>query len=135
MAARADEIARSLVGIPFRPQGRDPATGVDCAGLAILCFHLPATVGRTDYRLRGKHGDELVTVAKRHFRRVSRNKARPGDLLMFRVADDQFHLGVKTERGLIHADAGLRAVIERPGEAPWALVGIFRRRVRQVKAG
>ena len=54
--------ALALVGVPFRPQGRSAADGLDCAGLALAAFELPADLVRNDYRLRGRHRARLGCV-------------------------------------------------------------------------
>ena len=131
MAAFHATRARSLVGTPFRAQGRDVEHGLDCAGLAIAVFGLPPKLGRTDYRLRGDHRAELTRHLAGPFRRLSRRQARPGDLLMFDVAQDQLHLGVMTDAGLVHADARLRRVVETPGQPEWPMIGVYRLRVRK----
>ena len=50
-----------------------------------------------------------------------------GDLLMMRTGPGQLHLGIWTGAGLVHADAGLRRVVERPGAPPWPVLGCWRR--------
>lgn len=129
MAVIHAERARALVGVPFRAQGRDPATGLDCAGLVIAAFELPTDLGRTNYRLRGEHFGELMNALAGPFRRVGRGKARAGDLLLLRVADDQAHLAVLTNAGFVHADARLRRVVETPGEPEWQMAAAYRKRV------
>lgn len=134
MAMSFDERARALVGLPFRAQGRSAASGVDCVGLTLEVYQLdPATV-RDDYRLRGDHLDELRRCLVGPFRRIGRRRAQTGDLLLFAAGERQYHLAIKTVAGLVHADAGLRRVVERPGVAPWPLLAVYRRRVRVRKA-
>lgn len=135
MANRDAERARRLVGTRFRAQGREPRTGLDCAGLAIEAFRLPAERFRRDYRLRGDHRHELDTALERDFRRVPRTQRRPGDLLMLAVAADQLHLAIRTDAGFVHADAKHGKVVETPGEPRWKTVAVYRRRARAVKAG
>jgi cell wall-associated NlpC family hydrolase len=120
--------ARALVGVPFRAQGRDPARGLDCVGLALAACGMPADLVRADYRLRGDHRAEVLHGMLRHFRRVGRRQRRVGDLLLMTVAADQMHLGVLTANGFVHADARLRKVVETPGEPGWPVIGIYRRR-------
>ena len=133
MAAVDAERARALVGVPFRPQGRDPEQGLDCVGLCLAAFRLPSEGVRHDYRLRGDYRDEARAALLRYFRRVSARQRRPGDLLMLAVADDQLHLAVSTGAGFVHADARLRQVVETPGEPEWPLIGTYRRRVRRAR--
>lgn len=124
--------ARALVGVRFRAQGRDPATGVDCAGMAIAAFGLHHAQFRRDYRLRGDHRRELETALARDFRRVSRRQCRPGDILVLGVASDQLHLAIKTRDGFIHADAKLGKVVETPGDPRWEVIAAYRRRGREL---
>ncbi|MBA2467042.1 MAG: C40 family peptidase [Sphingomonas sp.] len=135
MAKSYADRARALVGTPFRVQGREAATGLDCAGLIIVTFGLPSAQFRRDYRLRGDHRLELARVIALHFRRMPRAQGRPGDLLMLSVARDQLHLAVQTDAGFVHADAGIGTVVETPGTPKWKTVAVYRRRARQRKAG
>ena len=127
------ERARALVGTRFRPQGRDPRMGVDCLGLLICVFDLAGEPIRRDYRLRGDHRRELLASFQAHFRRVRPSCQRPGDVLLMRVAPDQFHIAITTGRGFVHADARLGMVVETAGPPKWPTVAIFRRRVRQAR--
>jgi cell wall-associated NlpC family hydrolase len=129
------ERARALLGVRFRAQGREAATGVDCAGLAILAFGLEREMFRRDYRLRGEHRRELAAVVIEHFRRVSRRRRQPGDLLLLQVAPEQLHLAIVTPNGFVHADAGLGKVVETPGTPPWRVLAAYRRRVRARRKG
>jgi hypothetical protein len=126
------EAARALVGCRFRPQGRDARLGLDCVGVIVTCFGLPADCVRRDYRMRGLHRAETEGGLKRFFREVARTQARPGDVLLLRVADDQLHLAVRTGRGFVHADARLGKVVETPGCLVWPVVSAWRRRTRQI---
>ena len=119
--------ARALVGTRFRPQGRDPRHGLDCVGLALAAYRLPAARG--DYALRGTARAAVEESLRPWFRRVSRSEARDGDLLLVRAAVDVLHLGIRSGAGMIHADARY-GVVERPGALPWPLLAVFRRRVR-----
>jgi murein DD-endopeptidase / murein LD-carboxypeptidase len=127
------ERSRALLGTPFRAQGREAKTGLDCVGLAIVAFRVDAEQFRRDYRLRGDHRHELLAALREHFRRVSRRRRRPGDLLLLRVAPEQLHLAVQTRTGFVHADAGLGKVVETPGEPRWPVLAAFRRRVREAR--
>jgi hypothetical protein len=49
-----------------------------------------------------------------------------GDVLLFAVGAGQLHGGVRTVFGIVHADAGLRRVVERPGWPEWLLLGAWR---------
>ena len=123
--------ARALIGTRFRPQGRWSELGVDCLGLLICVFGLSGQHIRRDYRLRGDHRRELLDGLQSYFRRVQRTAQRPGDVLLLRVAPDQFHIAVASAQGFVHADARLGMVVETAGPPRWPMIGVFRRRVRK----
>ncbi len=115
--------ARALIGTRFRPQGRGPG-GLDCIGLAAEALGL--SEARRDYALRGGDLAALESgLAEAGLVRVE-NKAA-GDVIVLRSGPGQLHLGVWTGVGLVHADAGLRRVVERPGALPWPVASIWRK--------
>lgn len=118
-----------MVGVTFRPQGCDPATGLDCVGLVWAAY---AAAGRplvrpAGYPLRGwsriqveaglLHAGFVPVVGAR----------REGDLVLVAYPAGQFHLGLTGLDRLVHAHAGLRRVVETPlddamrGVACWRL--------------
>lgn len=115
------EAARGAIGTRFRPQGRG-AEGLDCVGLAGLAFGCAVPGG---YAMRG--GDATaVTRAIEGAGLVRVENGRPGDLLLLRPGPGQLHLAIRSEAGIIHADAMLRRVVERPGPPPWPVIGCWR---------
>ncbi len=120
--------ARALAGTRFRAQGRTPALGLDCIGLVLCVFELPAEGIRRDYRLRGDHRRELLRELGGPFRRVPPSRRRAGDVIVLEVARDQLHLAILTRRGFVHADARLGKVVETAGMPPWKALAYFRRR-------
>lgn len=122
-AERAVARARALVGTRFRPQGRSPDTGLDCVGLAAAALGIEEAP--RDYPLRGASPARLrAGLEAAGLRPVA--EPRPGDLLVMRAGPEQLHLGIFTGDGLIHGDAGLRRVTERPGPPPWPILEIWR---------
>lgn len=116
---RAVAAARACVGERFRLHGRDPALGLDCVGLAACAYALDGVP--TGYALRGgREADALAWLDRLGFRAV--DEARPGDLLLLRPGPFQLHLAIATPGGFVHADAGLRRVVEAPGPPRWPLV-------------
>ncbi len=112
-----------MIGTRFRPQGRSAEDGVDCVGLAALA--IGARNVPRDYALRGNSVRRLVAaLAAAGLRPVEAMRA--GDLLAFVPGRGQLHLGLFTGAGLVHGDAGLRRVVERPLPLPWPLLGIWR---------
>lgn len=125
--------ARLLIGTRFIAQGRDPGIGLDCVGLALLAFGIDQRAVRDDYQLSGPHREAILAFAKKDFRRVSRRQVRIGDLLLLKPAATQWHLGLWTGSGVIHADAASRRVVERPGAPAWPLAAALRKRTRSAK--
>src|SRR4051794_26451433 len=105
--------ARALVGTRFRPQGRS-SDGLDCLGVVLAAFGIPAGAVLSNYRLRGDRTDEIGTQLRCFFRPVAPEKLRSGDALVLAVSGDQLHLGVRTDAGFVHAHAGIGRVVETP---------------------
>lgn len=123
MAARA----RGLVGTRFRPQGRDPEYGLDCVGTAAAAAGVPAGEVRRDYALRGQRLAEIEhELCEFGWRPVQREDVAPGDVIVCRTGPAQFHLLVMLISSFVHADAGVRRVVERPLPVPWPVEGVWR---------
>ena len=120
---RAVAQARALVGTPFRLHGRD-ARGIDCIGLVAIAYRQTAVP--TGYALRTADADAVVAPLRvLGFR--PRRARQAGDILVLDAGPAQLHLGLWTGDSLIHADAGLRRVVEMPGAPPWPVLSIWRR--------
>ena len=130
MSLRGQRIARrarALVGARFRPQGRDPGVGLDCVGAAAAAAGIPAGRLRSDYALRGQH----LAAIERQLRElgcrpVPAEQAAAGDLVVCEAGPAQFHIVVRAWDSFVHADAGLRRVVERPLPVPWPVAGAWR---------
>lgn len=119
--------ARSLVGARFRPQGRDPAIGLDCVGAAVAAAGVEAARVRRDYAMRGHALAEIEhDLCDLGWRPVAGGAAEPGDVIVCAAGPAQFHILVSTGDAFVHADARLRMVVERPLPAPWPVVGVWR---------
>lgn len=119
---RAAAAARACVGVRFVAQGRDPARGLDCVGLAAVAARAGGYTGAVPrhYALRtGRWGDDAAGL-------VRCDGTRPGDVLLCRVSPTQLHLAVRTDTGIVHADIASRRVVERPGAAPWPIERAWR---------
>lgn len=115
--------ARGCIGTCFRLHGRSTAHGLDCVGLAGIAFGRPDLPG--GYALRG--GDPIrfaADIEALGFRFV--DEPSPADLLLLVTGPHQYHLAIGTDRGFVHADAGLRRVTEVPGPPPWPVLGRWR---------
>ncbi|MHA6718796.1 peptidoglycan endopeptidase [Sphingomonas sp. RS6] len=119
--------ARAMIGVRFRPHGRDAAAGVDCVGLVALALAGAGRQGAVpdDYPLHS--GDAAqVAAALAAAGLVAVEAARPGDVLLYRSGPGQLHLAVQAEDGIVHADLIARRVVERPGVPPWPVIGRWR---------
>ena len=115
--------ARAAIGTRFRLHGRGDADGLDCVGLAALAL---GRIAPDSYALRT--GDAArVTAALRAAGLVAVDEAEAGDLLLCRSGPGQLHLAIRTEDGIVHADAMARRVVERPGPVPWPILSCWRR--------
>ena len=126
MSPRPDEIvarARALIGTRFRPQGRSAAEGLDCIGLAAAA--IDARNVPRDYAMRG-NSIRRLTDELRGAGLSAADIMAPGDVLILSPGPAQLHLGIFTGTGLVHGDAGLQRVVERPLPLPWPVLGIWR---------
>ncbi|MGN7929998.1 peptidoglycan endopeptidase [Sphingopyxis sp. 22461] len=128
LGPRAFAAARTMVGVRFRPQGYDPATGLDCVGLVWAAY---AAAGRrlarpVGYPLRGWARAQVEAgLVHAGFVPVV-GDGRGGDVMLIAYPAGQFHLGLMGLDRLVHAHAGLRRVVETPisgldGVACWRL--------------
>ncbi|MBM7405365.1 MULTISPECIES: peptidoglycan endopeptidase [Sphingomonas] len=119
--------ARRAVGSRFRLHGRDPALGLDCVGLVAVALAADGHPGSVpaDYALRSgdvANAEALLRAAGL----VLIAEGEPGDVVLLRPGAGQLHLAILIEDGVIHADAMLRRVVERPGALPFPVVGTWR---------
>lgn len=125
--ARIVARARALVGTRFRLQGRSRTTGLDCIGAAAAAAGIDARLVRRDYPIRGTSAAELEReLVALGLRPVSDGEVAAGDVAVFAPGPAQLHLGVFTGTSIVHADAGLGRVVERPMPPPWPLLGFWR---------
>jgi hypothetical protein len=119
--------ARAALGARFRLHGRDVVNGVDCVGLAVLALRAEGFEGRVPlgYALRTGDGEAVRRAIEATGLVLARDE-RPGDLLLMMAGPGQLHLAIAAEDGIVHADAQLRRVVERPGPIPWPVIGRWR---------
>ena len=124
MIRRADIIAaaRECLDTKFHHQGRLVGVGIDCIGVMV---HPAKRLGIphidcTTYRAR-PDGITLIPHLERNLERIAVGEARPGDVLCFWWVRPNLphHLGLLTDRGLLHAYAGVRKVVEHELTDDW----------------
>ncbi|ARS29125.1 hypothetical protein KC8_17785 [Sphingomonas sp. KC8] len=117
--------ARACLGARFRPQGRSVADGMDCIGLAGIALGISELP--RDYVLRSTGAKRVRAFAEAAgLRLIAADTAKAGDVLMAETGPGLIHLLVLTGTGFIHADAGLRRVVETPGRPPWPVLAAWR---------
>ena len=120
--------AQALVGTRFRAQGRGEG-GLDCVGVVLATFGISVDSVRRNYRLRGVQVHEVREALGVQFRRVPKAQLRDGDIMLLAAGNEQLHLAVRTNRGFVHAHAGVGRVVETPGLPEWPLLGVYRKRL------
>lgn len=126
---RIAQHALDLVGTRFRLHGRDPASGLDCVGLALSCL---AEAGRplafpAHYGLRNTDISALLALSERVDGIHGAPPYRPGDILLTRPGPAQHHLLVALgPASFVHAHASLRRVVETPFPSPWPILRHWR---------
>jgi hypothetical protein len=96
-------------------------------GLVAAVGDLPAEMIPTGYRLRSEVGEAALAMCfGGRVRRIAREDAREGDVLLVQASWVQHHFLVLVEDGFVHADARLGRVVERPGAVPWPVLAAWR---------
>lgn len=108
-----------MVGVKFRPQGCDPATGLDCVGLVWAAYagagcRLVRPVG---YPLRGWSRERIEAALSATGFVATFGGGRAGDVALIAHPARQYHLALLGPETFIHAHAGLRRVAETPLDA------------------
>ena len=106
------DVAKSMVGVPFRHQGRSRETGVDCVGLLAVIL---SELGDEPHEFR-EYGtrpdpDDLLRHASIGMIPIPEHEAKPGDVLLFWLVRNKEthepmpqHFAVLTDRNtIIHA--------------------------------
>jgi murein DD-endopeptidase / murein LD-carboxypeptidase len=124
--------ARSMIGAPFLHRGRS-RLGIDCAGLVILARNaaLSPAIDEQDYPPHPTP-QKVFGLLNRHARRVTKEDAGPGDVVVVKWGPRVSHLGILTALGIVHASRTDGKVVENPigcmnavawyrwmGVAPW----------------
>ncbi len=125
------------VGIPYRLHGTT-REGLDCWGLPRLWYleqygiELPSfgdRYGRELDAVERAHIADLVRGESEKWTRVRAGHEQRGDLVLFRVAGEEAHLGVVVDTGrFLHARPGTDSCVERYDSPIWArrVAGFYR---------
>lgn len=120
---RVAAAARRCIGVRFRPHGRDVAHGLDCVGVAAVALREGGVpVAAPDgYSLRTTIWSGATPPGL-----VACDGTAVGDVLLCQGSAGQLHVAIRTGGGIVHADATLRRVVERPGAVPWPVERAWR---------
>jgi len=138
--AQIVERARSWIGTPYEHQASCRGAGTDCLGLLRGLWR--EIFGTEPERVPAYTADwaepsgreDLIAAAERHLLRVPRTEARPGDVVLLRMAPGAIakHVGILARAStghetLIHAYSG-HGVVESPLTPTWdrRIAGVFR---------
>ena len=129
MSSKLGDAARAFVGTPFRLQGRDPATGLDCVGLVLASL---AQVGvrldlPADYRPR-RRSFAIPEVALANAGLIAATGPRAGgDILLLHTAPAQAHAAIAHDGAtIVHAHARLGRVVLGPQPPDWPTIAAWR---------
>lgn len=125
------------VGIPYLLHGTT-REGLDCWGLPRLWYSEQYGIELPSFGDR--YGRELDAVERAHIAEVVRGESskwqtirqgheQRGDLVLFRVAGEEAHLGVVVDAGrFLHARLGTDSCVERYDSPVWArrVAGFYR---------
>lgn len=111
---RLAQAAEALDGTPFRLQGRDPATGLDCIGLlsAAMARAGAAVSLPSGYPWRVCDLDRWLPAPESIGFAKASGAVKAGDFVILQAGPAQFHLAIAVRDGRwAHAHAGLRRVV------------------------
>jgi hypothetical protein len=130
--------ARTWIGTAFHHQGRVKANsyhkgGCDCVGLVLgvaTSLQLKSTKGILIKDIdignycRKLSGSLLKEALDEHCIKISQNEILPSDLLLFKMSDYQYHIGIISDYnaktlGLIHSYAQAKKVVEHSLTTFW----------------
>ncbi|WOE75687.1 NlpC/P60 family protein [Alterisphingorhabdus coralli] len=119
-----------LIGAPFRFQGRDPETGLDCVGVARHALRDLTNIPLPDFRysLRGPGRSTCRAWAEKAglTALASDSIVLPGDILCVAPGPGQHHLMVAVDQGFVHAHYSIGKVVLWPDHQDWPLVAHWR---------
>lgn len=114
--------ARRWINTPFQHQGRLLSRGVDCVGM-VLCVMRDLGLGDWlgEYAVYPAQpvDSPVLRVCRERLTEKPIQEREPGDVLAMRMPVSVCHAAIVTERGIIHAYAGVGRVFEHKLNAKW----------------
>lgn len=123
------QAAERLIGAPFRLHGRDPATGLDCAGLVDAALRACGHPGLPHfaYALHTRDIAAGLSAFARAGLISAQGPPRPGTIVLVHPGPAQAHLLIAgAGHRFIHAHAGLRRVVASPAPLAWPIARQWR---------
>lgn len=126
------DVARSLIGVPWKHQGRNRNVAIDCVGLLIIAFDTEDTTayardpanGALEARLKYHFGEPVGSSA---------DDAQAGDVVLMRYGKVPRHVGIIANGidgrlSLIHTDSNVGRVVEHALDEKWKrrVCGVYR---------
>jgi cell wall-associated NlpC family hydrolase len=127
-----ESTARALIGVKWVHQGRNPAVGLDCVGLAVLALQASGVdvPDRSDY---GIDPDGTLEASLRATLGEPCTSYQPGDIVLIEFSKyNPRHVGIISRHPhgltLIHADSHAGYVVEHLIDERWhkRIVGAWR---------
>ena len=126
-----------LIGLPFVTGGRDPSTGLDCAGVVQVVYQrmgvdkLPHHLFARPYSDAGESAETapILDAGRGHVERIER--AEPGCMVGIRNESDMpdvvNHVAVVVDRErILHAVPGHNVRLDRINSKLWKIEGYYR---------
>ena len=124
--ARVVAVARSLVGVPYRPMGRTRA-GLDCVGVLVVALKegLGVEVDPVGYPARPTSSQSFACARLYGLARIpGRADLRPGDVALMRWNEQSSHFGIFTGRTVVLMSQFRGRVVETDAERTLAEHGV-----------
>lgn len=115
------EEARKYLGVRWKHQGRGRNEGLDCVGLIIV---VAKGLGYKPFDLTNySHypgAKAIIGGLETSCKRIPIKDIKPGDILMLQVnTPEPWHTAIVTDKGMIHAYALNRRVVEHRIDESW----------------
>ncbi|GAB3099664.1 C40 family peptidase [Aestuariicella hydrocarbonica] len=112
--------ARELMGVPFLHQGRNPAVGIDCAGMVSIAMQRFG-VEHTD--VKGYNRNPDGKTLKNHLDSQVNLRQIPFPvaecIILFRIKRDPQHVAIYDGNEIIHAYSTAKKVTSNPLDEWW----------------
>jgi cell wall-associated NlpC family hydrolase len=104
--------ARSFLGVKFKHQGRTNR-GLDCIGL-IIAVGNQCNVLEGNYTQYGPipDGKSFIHELRKYFVRIQKENLQIGDIMSFSLPKYPCHVGIFTDKGIIHSINTRGGVVE-----------------------